>query len=541
MPCTELCRVGKWDILRKMPISSLPLTILVFLATTPILVVLYLMIGRQWGGSKAGPVGWLTAVIISLLFFGTGPQLIWIASLKAVLLSLFVLYIIWMALLLYHTVNEAGAITAIGQEMPGIAQGRAAQALLLAWIFGSFLQGATGFGVPAAVVAPLLVGIGFASTPAVVIALLGHTWAVTFGSLGSSFISLIAATGVSGTELADPVAATLVVAALGSGLAILWIVDKQSAMRRRGLFVLMLAAVMGGTQWLIARSGLYSLAALGGGLAGLLVAIPLLSRESVNVGAFEEGDSFPQRRKRLLIALLPYGILITVVVLGTMIIPDLLDAVIISPTFPEICTSLGVCIPEGPGRSINLFGHGGALLFYATVLIFLWYRWRGTLPTAPSKEYSANKILSKTIRGSIKPTIGIYSMVAMATIMEHAGMTQLLANVLSQSGPFFPFLSPFIGALGAFMTGSNTNSNVVFGQLQKQTALALSISVPIILAGQTAGGAIGSNFAPAKVIVGASTVGDASEGDVLRTLAKLGLIIIGVIGVAVWVAITLTN
>jgi lactate permease len=297
---------------------------------------------------------------------------------------------------------------------------------------------------------------------------------------------------------------------------------------------------MGGTQWLIARSGLYSLAALGGGLAGLLIAIPLLTRESVRSGALGEGDSFTQRRKRLLTAFLPYGILIGVVAIGQLIIPDLLDAVIISPTYPEVCTSTGVCTPEGPGRSISLFGHGGALLLYATVLIFLWYHWIGTLPTAPTTTYSAQEILSKTIRGSIKPTIGIYTMVAMATVMEHAGMTQMLANVLSQSGPLFPFLSPFIGALGAFMTGSNTNSNVVFGQLQKQTAIALGISVPIILAAQTAGGAIGSNFAPAKVIVGASTVAGASEGDVLRSMAKLCLTIIGVIGLIVWITIALS-
>ena len=196
-----LWMASKWDILRTMFATLLPVPMLVLFAATPILVVLYLMIGRHWGGSKAGPAGWLMAVIISVLFFGAGLQLILVASLKAVLLSLFVLYIIWMALLLYHTVNDAGAITAIGREMPGIAQGRAAQALLLSWIFGAFLQGATGFGVPAAVVAPLLGGLGFAASTAVVIALLGHTWAVTFGSLGSSFISLIAATGVPGTCL----------------------------------------------------------------------------------------------------------------------------------------------------------------------------------------------------------------------------------------------------------------------------------------------------------------------------------------------------
>ena len=80
----------------------------------------------------------------------------------------------------------------------------------------------------------------------------------------------------------------------------------------------------------------------------------------------------------------------------------------------------------------------------------------------------------------------------MALTMQHAGMTQLLAEALSAgTGALFPLISPFIGALGAFMTGSNTNSNVVFGQLQQQTAVALNLSVPWILAAQTAGGAIG--------------------------------------------------
>ncbi len=538
-----------------MPTFTLPVPVLVMLAASPILVVLYLMIGRHWGGSKAGPAGWLTAILLSIVFFGAGPRLILVASAKAVLLALFVLYIIWMALLLYHTVNDAGAIDATGLEMPGIAEGRAAQALLMAWIFGAFLQGATGFGVPAAVVAPLLVGVGIAPSLAVVVALLGHAWAVTYGSLGSSFISLIAATGVPGAELANPVSALLGVAALVSGLVILWLVDGTAAIRRRGLFVLMLTLVMAGTQWLIAFGGIYTLAALGGGLAGLLVAIPLLSRESTRLRSSPDplvsstlpalsassagSDDIAQRRNRLLTAFLPYGILIGVVLLGQLVIPDLLDAVMINPTFPEVCTANMVCTPEGPGRSISLFGHGGALLLYATILIFFWYRWRGTLPTAPTPDYSGKAILSKTIRGSIKPTIGIYTLVAMAVVMEHAGMTRLLANVLSQSGPLFPLLSPFIGALGAFMTGSNTNSNVVFGELQKQTALALGISVPIILAAQTAGAAIGGSFAPAKVIVGASTVPGASEGDVLRSIAKSGITVIAVLGLVVWIVIAL--
>src|SRR5690606_28975581 len=98
----------------------------------------------------------------------------------------------------------------------------------------------------------------------------------------------------------------------------------------------------------------------------------------------------------------------------------------------------------------------------------------------------------------------------------------------------FPFLSSFIGALGAFMTGSNTNSNVVFGSLQQETAAVLNLSIPIILASQTAGGAIGSIFAPAKVIVGCSTVPGAADGEVLKRVTLYGLGITALVGVVVW-------
>ena len=117
-------------------------------------------------------------------------------------------------------------------------------------------------------------------------------------------------------------------------------------------------------------------------------------------------------------------------------------------------------------------------------------------------------------------------MVGMAVTMEHASMTHLLADGIAQAaGAAFPFAAPFIGALGAFMTGSNTNSNVVFGSLQQQAATLLGVSPVIILAAQTAGGAIGSAFAPAKIIVGCSTV-EAEEGPVLKAVMRYGLAIV---------------
>jgi lactate permease len=535
-----------------MSASFLPLTpVWITLALLPLLVVLYLMIGRNWGGSKAGPAGWLTAVFVSLLFFGSNSQLLLVALGKSVLLSLFVLYIIWMALLLYHVVNEAGVIAAIGREMPRLARDRPAQALLLAWIFGGFLQGVTGFGVPAAVVAPLLVGLGFAANVAVVLALLGHAWAVTYGSLGSSFLALMAATGLPGEVLAGPSAVMLGIACLGCGLAVLWLTGGITAVLQRGKFMLLIAAVMGGVQWGLAVAGLWTVAALGSTLAGLLLAILYFSRSQPATAG---------RWQRLGQAFFPYILLMAVVMGGQFVLGERLSILVIDPFFPAVATSLGWQTAAGGGRSLDLFGHAGALLLYTSLLTFAWYRWRGTLngerltvdgkrlteplPTTnyarPTTQYNGRIIWQKTLRGSVKPTIAILTLVAMAVTMEHAGMTYLLALAISRTtGELFPLLSPFIGALGAFMTGSNTNSNVVFGQLQQQTALALQVSVPIILAGQTTGGALGGLFAPAKVIVGCSTVEGADDSRVLKLATAYGLGLTLVIGICVWLAVHL--
>ena len=513
-----------------------PLTIFnVLLAATPLLLVLYLMIGRHWGGEKAGPAGWLAALLIAIFAFGANGQLLVVAFGRALLLSLFVLYIIWMALLLYNVVNEAGAIKVIGQELPGVAPDRPGQALLIAWLFGSFLQGASGFGVPAAVAAPLLVGLGFQANIAVAAALVGHAWAVTFGSLGSSFISLIAATGLPGEELASAAALMLAVCCLGCGLAVLWAAGGRAALRRRWVFLLVLSVVMGGMQWALAVAGFWTLAAMGAGLVGLLVGIAEFRYSIFDLGFLRYRGS--ERRvaarldwPRLSKALAPYLILVVVIVLGQLAFDKPLNVVKLNLNFPAVMTSFGWETPAGTGRSISLFGHAGALLLYARGLSYLWFHWRGTLQT--DHPYRGRVIVRKTVRGSVKSTISVVALVAMALVMEHAGMTQLLANALSQNtGAFFPFISPFIGALGAFMTGSNTNSNVVFGQLQLQTANALQLSVAVILAAQTAGGAIGSSFAPAKVVVGCSTVHGADDGQVLKLATLYGLGIITVVGV----------
>jgi lactate permease len=127
-------------------------------------------------------------------------------------------------------------------------------------------------------------------------------------------------------------------------------------------------------------------------------------------------------------------------------------------------------------------------------------------------------------------------MVVLASTMDHAGMITLLAQEMAETaGALLPLISPFIGALGAFITGSNTNSNVLFTALQQEAAQTLRYSVPLILAAQNAGAAIGSTFAPAKIIVGCSTVDlETGEGETIRRLLRYDLPVLMVLALLTW-------
>jgi len=226
-----------------------------------------------------------------------------------------------------------------------------------------------------------------------------------------------------------------------------------------------------------------------------------------------------------------------VIVVNAEMIPALgafLGQVVLKVDFPPIVTRYGWTTPAGTGRTIDLFGHAGALLAYTALIAYGAY-WA----TGHYRPRAARRIVTHTVRSAVSSSLGIAAMVGMAVLMSHSGMTHLLAKGLSRSvGRAFPLVSPFIGLLGAFMTGSNTNSNVIFASLQQQTADLLGVSALVILGAQTTGGSLGSMLAPAKVIVGCSTAGlSGREGEVLKRTLVYGLVISGAIGLATWLVI----
>ncbi len=520
------------------------------LAFSPVLVVLVLMLGFKWGGSKAGAVSWFVAVVVGVIFFGAGPKLIALTQVKAVFLTLDVLYIIWTALLLFNIADEAGAVRLIGSALPKLTADRMMQGLLLGWLFASFLQGMGGFGVPVAVAAPLLVGLGFSPVQAVIMACIGHGWAVNFGSLATSFQTLMAVTNLPGEMLAPAAALLLGVASFACGAIVALVGTGWKGLRRSLPAVLLLSTVMGGAQYWLVTHGLWTLGATGAAMVGLLVGValarlPVYNRphdyaSQVKLDGPAVGNTVQAedgKRRSLPVAMSAYAVLVVLAFAINLIGPvgNLLDSVKLTLPFPALSTSLGWVTPAENARTINLFGHPGALLLYASVIAFLIY-WRAGY----YRPGAAKRIGQKVLKGAVNSSLGIVAMVGMAVIMSHTGMTNILAQGLSMGfgSKVYPAVATFIGALGAFITGSNNNSNVLFAALQMRTADLLGLSVAFILGAQTAGGSVGSVLAPAKVIVGCSTVGlGDNEGVVMGKIMTYGLVPIAVIAILAMVLI----
>src|SRR3989304_942216 len=187
------------------------------LAPLPALLLVVRILGFGWSAARAGPAGWLAAAGIARLSYGAGSEVLAVAQAKALFLAVDVLLIVWAAFLLCRVVDEAGGVATLAAALPRLTPDRGMQALLIGWAFASFLQGVGGFGVPVVVTAPILLGLGFDPVTAVVAPSLGHAWSVTFGSLGSSFQALIAASGVPGPVMSAQSAALLGAACLVCG------------------------------------------------------------------------------------------------------------------------------------------------------------------------------------------------------------------------------------------------------------------------------------------------------------------------------------
>ena len=486
--------------------------LLILLSFLPFALILFLMLALRWNLTQIGLAAWGLTFLLAVSAFGAGLPLIAVSQAKALFLTLDVLYIVWGALLFYGVCEEAGIVQAIGLGFIRAIPWKNLRALTLAWAFASFLQGAGGFGVPVVITAPLLLETGFSPLQAVLFPSIGHAWAVTFGSLGTSFQALMTASGLPAGALAGPSAILLGVICLLSGLMIGILASGRSGFFRIFPVIIAVGLVMAGVQYLLAVSGFWQIGSLGGGLAGLGVIfaiVRLAERRQAHV------SQLPDRK--FLWGLAGYGLLMAVILCAQWIPPlhAALQSVQWRTTFPQTSTSLGFVAAAEFSKGIAPLGHPGALLVYTSVAATLLFALLGFLQNS-----SPQTILRNTVQRAVPVSIGIFLMVGISTIFSQAGMMARLADgVGAAMGSAFPAVAPWLGAMGAFLTGSNTNSNLLFSPLQQRMAQTLGLPEKILLAAQTGGGAVGSVISPAKVGLGSNSLrGSPGEGEVMRSL-----------------------
>ena len=520
------------------------------LAFLPLLVLLVTMLAFKWSAPRAGAASWLTVAALALLFFGADIDLLSISSAKGLSLSFFVLSIIWTSVLLYNVIDKQGGIKVIGTTMTRLVGDPLAQALVVGWAFSGFMQGVAGFGVPVAVVAPLLVLMGFSPARAAAIVLVGHAWAVTFGSMGSSYYTIQLVTGISGDVIGPQMAALFALPIVVTGFAVAHLQGGLAAVRRGAPGILIIGGAMALSVWIAALVGVPQLASIipglvGAGVGWMVSKTPLLGRSPraaedaapVSEAEANEPDGAEAANGvsgNFHMAFLPYYLVILFSILSQVpAIKSAANSLFFALDYPALETALGFQVgAEDDYAKIRFFRHPAPLILASLLVSYLVYqvagRWRsGTLVSAAKLTYSQ----------SISTSVGIGAMVMMAVIMTDTGMTALLGRAIAAgTGPAFPIFAPYIGVLGTFMTGSNTNSNVMFGALQLESANALGISTVTIASIQSIGGSLGSAIAPAKVLVGTTIVGlSGRENEVMRRTIPYCLGIVLLVGIQAWI------
>ncbi|RJQ53589.1 MAG: L-lactate permease [Actinobacteria bacterium] len=511
------------------------------LAFLPLAVLIVLLLVFKWTAAQAGSAGFFVALAVARLVFQSGLETVSIATAKGIWDGIFILYVVWPALLLYQVNERAGAFDVFRETVEGFTKSRLILVLAFGWVFASFLQSVAGFGTPIAIVAPLLVEIGVAPIPAVVIPLIGQAWANMFGTLGVPWLALLKV-----VSLQDPSQAAFVGAALlwlpnaFAGVVIAWIYGRTRGLVRALPVIATISLIQGGGQLLLSQVDPVISNFVPNTVALFLVLGLVL------LPAYREEDAFkseiltggesqlpPRLRGRLGFgaSILPYLVLVGVSLLALLVpaASDLLGRLTVGFPFPESRTGLGVVVEAAPDYgAFAPFQHPGTFLLVATAFAYVLFRKRGLFEPGAERQ-----VLRATTKNALPASVAILAFLTLSKLMDHSGMISLLANGLAavSPAPVYAFLSNLIGALGGFMTSSTTASNILLGPLQAGTARALALSTSVVMGAQSAGAAIADAISPANIVLGTGTAGvPGREGEVLKYTLVWVLVTAALIG-----------
>lgn len=498
---------------------------LVLLAAAPILVVLALMLIANWSATRAGLAGLVVALAVAFAGFDFGAaggfEPLGGVLAEAAFITAGILWILWPVLALHHQQQRNGALDALREGLANLSPRPLPRALLVGWCFALFLEGAAGFGTPVALAAPLLVGLGVPPLQAVVLALLGHSAGVAFGALGTPVATTAAVTGLDADALAWRTALlNLVVVALAMTFCLRLLRSAghafDTAEASDGALWAVLAALAFALPATLLATGLGpELPTLGGAMLGGVVLAWALKRAPVRPSHTPvRDDAVASGGLATWRALTPYVVLVALVMATRMVPP-------IEETLRGFKLDWRLW-DHYEGGMLPLL-HPGTPLFAALLI--------GAMAQRDARR-SLGPALAAAARRLLPVALALLTMLCLSRLMLHAGMvTALQAAAADGMGHAWPLLAPALGALGSFVTGSATASNVLFAYLQVQTAEALGLPAAWIAAGQGVGAAIGNVVCPHKVVAGAAAVGLAGrEAEILRRTVLPCLVVLLLVG-----------
>lgn len=524
-----------------------------FFAFVPILLAGVLLIGLRWPARQAMPLVYLASVGIALFAWDMSFNRVLASSLQGLVITLGLLWIIFGAILLLNTLKHSGAIMVIRAGFTTISPDRRIQAIIIAWLFGCFIEGASGFGTPAAIAAPLLVAIGFPAMAAVLMGMLVQSTPVSFGAVGTPIIVGVN-TGLDTATLGAQLAAngsswdaylqliTTQVASIhaivGTFMPLIMVImlvrffgkDKSW----RAVFEVLPFALFAGLSVTIpyALTGIFlgpEFPALLGGLVGLAIVttaarkgflIPKTTWDFADrkdwpqewLGSIEmKLDELTARPMSSFRAWSPY-LLVAVLLVVSRMFPE------VTALFKSVSVSFGSLLGEADiGAGIQPLYLPGGILVMVVLATFFLHRMKVKELGQAVKE-SGGVLLSA---GFV-----LLFTVPMVRILINSGvnaadlpsMPILMARYVADAvGGIYPLVAPSIGALGAFLAGSNTVSNMMFSQFQFGVATNLGLSTALMVSIQAIGAAAGNMVAIHNVVAASATVGLLGrEGATLR-------------------------
>jgi lactate permease len=490
------------------PFNNILLSALV--AVIPILFIFWALIIKKMKGYVASMIAISIAIVLAVLVYKMPPELALLSAANGAVYGLFpICWIVISAVFLFNITVASGKFEVIKYFMASLTSDRRLQALLIAFSFGSFLEGTAGFGAPVAITAAMLVGLGFEPLYAAGICLIANTAPVAFGAIGIPITVASQMTSIPEMAISQMVGRTLPILSvvLPAYLVVLMSGYKRMVEVIPAILVSGLSFAL--IQW---SSSNFLGPALPDVLAGIgsILALIIFLRywKPKTIWRFEhEGEPTIHIDKTYSIAEIvrawsPFIFLtLFIVAWGLKPVKEVLNAwATIEFEFPGIHN---VIIDKNDKALAHIFkfnalsASGTAILISALV----------SIPLLGITSSHAARIFMSTLKQLKFPIITIASVLGFAYILNDSGMTFTMAEAMSGTGWLFPFFAPMLGWLGVFITGSDTSANALFGKLQAATAVTIGVDPVVTVAANVSGGVVGKMISPQSIAVAAAAGG----------------------------------